>query len=193
MSVYGYARVSTKKQERDGTSLESQRTELEANGCDVIIVESQSGKDLDHRPELTALLDRLQPGDILVVTKLDRLARSALDGLKIVDSLLCQGISLYIINMGKIDNSPIGRLMYTMFLAFAQFERDMIVTRTQEGRAARRAASPNALDGRPFKYSPEQQAHALELLTTHSYTEVSAMTGISVTTLQRIRRRAASK
>ena len=92
------------------------------------------------------------------------------------------------LNMGGVmDNSPEGKLRRTMFLAFAEFERDMIVARTQEGKAVART-KPGFKEGRPKKFTPEQLRHALELLKNHSYKQVEAMTKISKSTLQRAKR-----
>ena len=86
--------------------------------------------------------------------------------------------------MGIIDNSPTGKLIRNIMLAFSEFERDIIIQRTQEGKAVARQ-NPNFRDGRPKKFSSTQIEHALELLQTHSYKQVVAMTGISRATLGR--------
>lgn len=135
--IYGYARVSTKGQARDGNSLEGQEKLLRENGAEMIFCESFTGTK-KHRPELDKIMTQVQEGDVLVVTKLDRIARSTRDGLDIIDELLAKGVSINILNMGKFDNSPSGKLMRTIFLAFAEFERDMIVQRTQEGKSIAR-------------------------------------------------------
>lgn len=131
--IYGYARVSTKGQDKYGNGLEVQEKQLRDNGAEVIYYESFTGTR-KSRPELDKLMGVLESGDTLVVTKLDRIARSTRDGLDIIDELLQKGVSINIINMGKFDNSPSGKLMRTIFFAFAEFERDMIVLRTQEGK-----------------------------------------------------------
>lgn len=135
--IYGYARVSTIGQMRDGNSLDSQERELRENGAEVIFRENFTGTK-KHRPELDKLMVQIQEGDTLIVAKLDRIARSTRDGLEIIDELLEKGVSINILNMGKFDNSPSGKLMRTIFLAFAEFERDMIVQRTQEGKSIAR-------------------------------------------------------
>lgn len=117
-----------------------------------------------------------------MVTKLDRLARTATKGIELVDELLSHGIKVHVLNMGLMDNSPTGKLIRTILLAFAEFERDMIIERTQEGRRL----SGN-LGGRPVKYKREQIEHALSLLNEYSYSQVSKMTGISISTLYRAR------
>ena len=181
--IYGYARVSTVKQMKSGNSIEDQVKQLTEAGAQEIVTDSYTGTKME-RPNFTALLERLQPGDKLIVTKLDRFARTAVEGGAIVKQLHENGITIHILNMGIADNTPMGKLMVTMLLAFAEFERDMIVERTQRGKEIARINNKR-VDGRPKKYKPEQMAHALALLEEHSYTEVEKMTGISKSTLIR--------
>ena len=130
----------------------------------------------------------MQKGDTLIVTKLDRFARTAIEGGQIVKDLHDRGVTIHILNMGIADNTPMGKLMVSMLLAFAEFERDMIVERTQGGKAIARA-NGKRVDGRPKKFTPQQIQHALELLGSgNSYTAVEAMTGISKSTLVRAHR-----
>ena len=145
--IYGYARVSTKGQAKDGNSLEAQDKILRENGARIIFLESFTGTK-KHRPKLDELMNTLQEGDTLVVTKLDRIARSTRDGLDIIDELLSKGVTIHILNMGKFDSSPVGKLTRTIFLAFAEFERDMIVERTSEGKAICRENDPDWREGR---------------------------------------------
>lgn len=184
--VYGYCRVSTAGQGKDGNSLEAQEQKLTENGAAVIVREIYTGTKTD-RPEFTALLAKLSEGDTLMVTKLDRLARTAIDGGAVARDLYNRGIRLHILNMGIIEHTAIGELLMNVMLAFAQFERDMIVERTQEGKAIAKQ-KPDYREGRPKKHSPKQIEHALELLKDNSYTQVEALTGISKSTLIRARR-----
>jgi len=179
--ICGYARVSTKYQEKEGNSLEAQEKQLKDAGAKIVFKDSYSGSTLE-RPQFTELRKALEAGDTLMVTKLDRLARSATKGIELIDELLSHGIKVHVLNMGLMDNTPTGKLIRTILLAFAEFERDMIIERTQEGRRL----SGN-LGGRPKKYRREQMEHALSLLSGHSYTQVSEMTGISVSTIYRAR------
>ena len=181
--IYGYARVSTVKQMKNGNSIDEQIALLKAAGAQEVVTDSCTGTRME-RPQLTALLSRLQHGDTLIVTKLDRFARTAVEGGAIVKALHERGVTIHILNMGIADSTPMGKLMVTMLLAFAEFERDMIVERTQGGKDIARA-NGKRVDGRPKKYKPEQIAHALSLLEEHSYTEVEKMTGISKSTLIR--------
>ena len=181
--IYGYARVSTKGQETNGNSLDSQVNLLKSNGCEKIIEESFSGTT-SERPKFTELLNKLNSGDILVVTKLDRFARSTIQGCTVVQELIEKGVKVNILNMGVLDNTPSSTLIRTIFFAFAQFERDMIVERTQEGKAIAKTKE-GYKEGRPRAYTDKQLDMAMELLKDHSYTEVERMTKISKSTLVR--------
>lgn len=186
--IFGYARVSTRGQAKDGNSLDAQEQALRAAGAEVIYQEAFTGTITD-RPELDKLLNRLQNGDKLIVTKLDRIARSAAKGIELIDNLLDRGITVHILNMGVLDNTPTGKLIRNIFFAFAEFERDMIVERTQEGKAIAKQAS-DYREGRPKTYGKEQINHAMQLLLEehHTYKQVEAMTGISKSTLIRAKR-----
>ena len=187
MTAYGYARVSTTRQGVHGTSLDDQRQQLTAAGATVIVSDQYTGTKMD-RPNFTKLMKQLQPGDKLIVTKLDRLARTAIDGGAIVRELNDRGVVVHILNMGVADASPIGKMMVTVLLAFAEFERDMIIERTAAGKAAARAKGMQ--DGRPYKYQRAQREHAMDLLDQYSYSQVAKLTGISKATLTRYKRAA---
>ena len=182
--IYGYARVSTATQGRDGNSLEEQVSALEKYGCQEIIEEAFSGKTM-ARPKFQMLLEQLQEGDTLVVCKLDRFARTAIEGVQTVRELFERGVRVHILNMGLIENTLTGNLILTVMLAFAEYERGMIVERTQTGKAAARQ-SPDFRDGRPRKFNPQQITHAISLLEEgKTYRQVTEMTGISKSTLIR--------
>ena len=184
--IYGYARVSTVTQGKNGNSLESQRAELENYNCDEVIEEVYTGTKTD-RPKFSELINKLKSGDTLVVTKLDRFARTAVEGVQIVQDLLKKGVKVNILNMGLIEDSPVGKLTLTIMLAFAEFERDMIVERTQAGKAVAKQ-NPDFKEGRPKVYGKKQIEHALSLLESHTYKEVEQLTGISKSTLIRAKR-----
>ena len=188
--IYGYARVSTTGQGRDGNSLEEQTAALEKYGCQEIITEAFSGKTME-RPKFQSLLERLEEGDTLVVCKLDRFARTAIEGVKTVRELFERGIKVHILNMGLIENTLTGNLILTVMLAFAEYERGTIVERTQLGKMVAKQ-NPNFKDGRPKKYTPIQIEHALSLLSSGmSYKEVEEITGISKSTMIREKRKRA--
>lgn len=178
---YGYARVSTLNQD-----LESQIQMLKNEGCEKIYSEKFTGTKFD-RPKFQELLSILETGDTLIVTKLDRFARSTVDAIQTVKMLSEKGVKVHILNMGLVEDTPTGRLVFNVMSAFAEFERDMIVERTQEGKAIAKL-NPNFKEGRPKKYNKDQIAHALNLLKDHSYKEVERMTGISRSTLKRAKK-----
>ncbi len=185
---YGYARVSTRLQSVDGNSLEAQERQLKEAGAEIIVTEAASGAK-GERKELSALLKKLKTGDALIITKLDRLARSVTKGISVIDDLLIRNITINVLNMGIIDNnSPTGRLTRTILLAFAEFERDAIIERTQAGKAVAKQ-KPGFREGRPRKYKEQQLMHALYLLENYSYSQVSGLTGISVSTLKRYKKK----
>lgn len=179
---YGYGRVSTLHQD-----LEAQLQALKKEGCEKIYTDKFTGTKTD-RPEFSKLLQTLKEGDTLVVTKLDRFARTTEDGIKTVKSLFERGIKVHVLNMGLIEDTPTGRLILNVMLAFAEFERDMIVERTQEGKMIAKQ-NPDFREGRPKKFSKKQIEHALGLLGKHSYKQVEEVTGISKSTLIRAKKR----
>ena len=182
--IYGYARISTKIQATDGNSLEAQSEDLKNAGATEIFSDTYTGATTD-RPELKRLLAVLKKDDVLVLSKLDRIARTARQGLELIDTLNAKDVSVRILNMsGAIDNTPIGKLMRTMLFAFAEFERDLIVERTQEGKRIARQ-NPDFHEGRPKKFTEAQINHALSLRADHSFKQISRLTGISVSTLKR--------
>ena len=181
--VYGYARVSTTGQAREGNSLEAQVNALRQAGAERIYRDVFSGKT-ERRPQLDRLLKVIDYGDKLVITRLDRIARSLIQGVQLLETLSERGVVIEVLNMGTIDNTPTGKLIRNIMLSFSEFEHDLIVQRTQEGKAIARQ-NADFRDGRPKKYSRIQLDHALELLETHSYKQVERLTGISITTIYR--------
>ena len=185
--IYGYARVSTATQGRDGNSLEEQVSALKAYGCQEIIQEAFTGKTME-RPAFQELFNKLTAQDTLVVTKLDRFARTAIDGVQTVRNLFERGVKVHILNMGLVENTLSGNLILTVMLAFAEYERGMIVERTQSAKQVLRQ-NPDFKDGRPKKYTDEQLQLGLELLASgKSYGQIQKMTGISKSTLIRAKR-----
>lgn len=178
MTKYGYARVSTATQD-----LNSQLQALEREGCTEIFSEKFTGTKAD-RPKFTELLSLLKKGDTLVVTKLDRFARTASKGTELIRELLKKGVKVHVLNMGLIEDTPTGRLILTIMNGFAEFERDMIVERTQEGKAIARQRE-DFVEGRPVEYGKKRIEEALKLLESYSYKEVVEKTGISKSTLIR--------
>lgn len=147
----GYARVSSAKQENEGNSLEAQEKMLLDAGAQKVVPETFTGTTMD-RPKLNEVLEELESGDTLLVTKLDRFARTANEGVTLIKELIARGVSVHVLNMGLINQTPSGKLMLTVMMAFAEYERDMIVERFNEGKAIERANNPNYREGRkPFE------------------------------------------
>ena len=146
---WGYGRVSSKGQKLYGMSLEDQLEKLLAEGIDRdhILMDAYTGTKMD-RPEFSRLLSMMNPGDELVVCKLDRFARTAPEGAMLVRDLVDRGVKVNILNMGVADNTPMGKVMVTVMLAFAEYERDMIVERTSMGKAMKREHDPEWREGR---------------------------------------------
>ena len=149
--IYGYARVSTIGQ-ADGCSFEDQTKLITERYHDAkMFYEAESGAEV--RPVFLSILDNLQAGDVLVVTKLDRFCRSVKNGLEYIDRVREKGAIIHILNMGIVENTPMGNLIVTQLLAFAEFERAMIKERTTAGKAIAKQ-KPGYREGRPPKEIP---------------------------------------
>ena len=187
--IYGYIRVSTIKQANDGNRLENQENLLLENGVlkENIYKDIYTGTKAD-RPSFNELINKMKQGDTLVVTKLDRFARSMIEGSKIVNELIDKGVRVNVLNIGVMDNTPSSKLIRNIFFSFAEFERDMIVERTLEGKQIKMKRDVDATLGRPKKFKKAQRDMAIKLLEKHSYNEVSAMMGISRSTLIRYKK-----
>lgn len=174
----GYARVSTVDQ-----SLDMQLDALNGAGCERIYTEKASGAK-DDRKELQRALDTLREGDIFVVYKLDRLARSTKKLIEVYEQLTKLGVELVSICDGLDTTTPTGRAMFKMIGVIAELEREMIVERTNAGLAAARARGRNG--GRP-KTDAKKVDQALKLYNSgaHSVAEITEMTGVTKATLYR--------
>ncbi len=177
----GYARVSTEDQ-----TLQLQRPRLSDAGCEKLFEEKISGA-ARHRPELERLLGEVRKGDVLVVTRLDRLARSTAELLIIAERLRDQGAGLQSLDEPWADTiSPSGRMVLTVFAGSAEFERALIRQRTEDG--LRDARKRGVLFGRPKKMRPDQQQLAQELLKQgRSISEVARTFNVHPATIYRIR------
>jgi DNA invertase Pin-like site-specific DNA recombinase len=178
--ILGYARVSTEDQD-----LTNQRAELHAVGCTKIFSEKMTGTQRD-RPELDRMLDHLRRGDVVTVTRLDRLARSTRDLLEISERIQEVGAGLRSLAEPWADTTtPAGRMILTVFAGIAEFERSLIVDRTRSGREAARARGVK-FGPRPT-LTPAQIAHARELieLKGHTVKEVAGLLGVHRSTLYR--------
>lgn len=154
---YGYARVSGAWQHLNGTSLSEQEKQLKEAGADVVVTECFTGTTID-RPKFSPLIEELKDGDTLFVTKLDRFARAS-DAGKLIEELVNRGVTVNILNFGIANNTPTGKLMLNIISAFAQYERDMIWERTQEGKAAARS-KPGYREGRKPLEVPKYAEYA---------------------------------
>lgn len=150
---YGYGRVSSPGQQLEGNSLPEQDRKLREAGAEEVVLECFTGTTVD-RPLFSELLEKLEAGDTLYVTKLDRFARAS-DAGKIIAELIDRGVTVNILNFGVANNTPTGKLMLNIIFSFAQYERDMIWERTQEGKMAAKAKNPNYKEGRKTKARPE--------------------------------------
>ena len=146
----GYARVST-----TGQDYETQINKLRVEGCEEIFSEKQSGKSAENREQLQAALKYARKGDVLVITKLDRLARSMGDLWQIVRELDSKGVGFKVLDQTGMDTTtPTGKLMFNILGSIAEFERDLINARTAEGRQAAKAKGVKF--GRKEKLTSEQ-------------------------------------
>ena len=150
--IYGYARVSSDGQSRYGTSLEDQANVLKQSGAMVVYTDTYTGTKM-HRPEFDKLMSVLTDGDTIIVTKLDRLGRTSEGIISLIKELIDRDITVKVLNMGTIENTPVGRLIVTFLAGIAEFERDLIVERTAAGKAYKKQNDPNWKDGRkPIDY-----------------------------------------
>ena len=180
MTVYGYARVST-----DGQTLAAQDAALHAAGCAKVYAEKASGAKTD-RAELRKAITRLGEGDVLMVTRLDRLARSTRDLLNSLDEITKRGAGFKSLADSWADTTtPHGRLMLTVLGGLAEFERELIKARTGEGRA--RAKAEGVHMGRPPKLTPHQRREAIARRDAgEPLVDIARTFGVSHTTIGRL-------
>lgn len=181
----GYARVSTV-----GQDLDTQKELLEAEGCEKIFVEKVTGTSTAQRKKLTAMIDQVREGDTILVTKIDRLARSIIDLNKLVNEINDKGASVQFIKDNMTfeageENNSMNQLLFNILGSFAQFERDLIVERTTEGRE--RAKEQGKHMGRPSRPKKDVE-RALKLYEDRENNEMSVsdivkMTGIPRSTI----------
>ena len=180
MAIFGYARVSTRDQD-----LTAQIAELQAAGCGNIFKEKASGARTD-RPELAKAIRRLEAGDVLVVTRLDRLARSTRDLLNILDAVAKAGAGFKSLTDAWADTTtPHGRLMLAVLGGLAEFERDLIRARTDDGR--KRAKARGVKFGRPLKLTAHQRREAVQRLAEGAVqADLARSYGVSQATISRL-------
>jgi DNA invertase Pin-like site-specific DNA recombinase len=180
MTAYGYARVST-----NGQDLAAQEAELMAAGCAKVFKEKVSGAKTD-RAELAKVMRRLEPGDVLVVARLDRLARSTRDLLNVLATIGERGAGFRSLKDTWADTTtPHGRLMLTVLGGLAEFERELIRARTSDGRT--RAKARGVRFGRPAALTPHQRAEALQRLGSgEAQADVARTFNVSQATISRL-------
>ena len=178
--IYGYARVSTQRQD-----LADQIEKLKQENCQQIFSEKFTGTTT-KRPQFDKLLQKVKSGDTICVVKLDRFARNTQEALETMQYLREKKVTLKSLDIGVVDNSAIGNLTFQIFLAFAQFERDLIVSRTREGKAYAKKHDPDFHEGRPRKFSKEQINLAYSLWQQgENHRLIEKQTGISIATQKR--------
>ena len=178
--LIGYARVST-----EGQTLDAQTDALTAAGAERVFADRISGS-ARHRPELDRLLDQIRPGDVVVVTKYDRLARSLRDLLEIVESIGKLGAGFKSLAEDIDTTTPAGRLVFHVFASIAQFERERIAERTREGLQA--ARKRGRVGGRPPALSPAQIAEVQRMRDEEfrPLPEIAKLFRVSVKTVRRV-------
>lgn len=169
---YGYGRVSSPGQQLKGNSLPEQERQLIEAGAEEVVLECFTGKTVE-RPKFTPLLNKLKKGDTLFVTKLDRFAR-ATEAVAVISELVERGVTVNILNFGVANNSATGKLMLNILASFAQYEREMIWERTQEGKAVKRASDPDYKEGRKELSKPENFEEIFEKVNFGLMTVVDA-------------------
>jgi DNA invertase Pin-like site-specific DNA recombinase len=176
--IFGYARVSTEQQ-----NLERQIDALNKYGVDELLTEKMTGTKL-HRPEFDRLKDKARNGDVIVIESLSRLGRSTKDLLNLLDYFETEQIQLISLKENLDTSTATGKLLITVLSAISQFERDIIVQRTNEGLKAARARGRKG--GRPpVEFKALEKAIKLYNAQTHSVKEITQLTGISQATLYR--------
>lgn len=184
---YGYCRISSKGQ-LDNNSLDQQEQEILSRYADAKIYKEQHTGTTTNRPVFDKVISILNKDDVLIVAKLDRFCRTTTEGLNLIDKLMSSGIRIHILNMGLIEDTAMGRLIVTNLLAFAEFERNMIIERTQTGKAIAKTKA-GFKEGRPKSYTNRQLDNALSMLSInggkYSYNEVAEIIHISKSTLIR--------
>lgn len=181
---YGYVFVSSKQ---NRNSLDEQERAVREAGAEYVFVDEYTGPNT-KRTELEKLLHKVNAGDTIVISKLDRIANSVQHGITFINDLVQQGVRVHVMNIGVMDHSSTGRLILNTMLRFAEFEREMNMQKAREGKVAARSKE-GYREGRKPKYSECQLKLALELLQSHSYAQVVEITGISKRTLIRAKNR----
>lgn len=183
--IYGYVSVSVRGQ-FEANSIEEQTKLIKQRypSAEIIIEKYDNSKD---RVILKDYISKMYGGDTLVVSKLDRLCGTVKEGIALIELALSKNIRVNIINMGMIDGTHTGKMIMNIINAFAEFDKAMIIERTQVGKAIAKTKE-GFREGRPKKFSSSEIEEAMVLLETNSYKVVEQRTGISKSTLIRAKR-----
>lgn len=178
--VVGYARVSSV-----GQSLDVQLDKLKRAGCTRIYSEKRSGRQADSRPELQACLQFLRDGDTMVISRLDRMARSVLDLAKIADLLKKKAVALRVVDQAIDTGTPEGKLMFSLLAGFAEFENDIRAERQADGIA--KAKEKGVTFGRKRALTEEQRQRIKTLREQESFSvpQIAARFNVGVATVYR--------
>ena len=182
MTIYGYARVSTA-----GQSLNEQKDTLKNSGAEIILSEKYSGTTT-KRPQFEKMVNLIEPNDTLIVTKLDRFARNTLEALNLIEDLLKEKIVIKVLNLGTIDNTPMGRMIVRTLLSVAEMERDMIIERTHAGKMFAKQHNPNYKEGRTKRRKDSGNTAIFNYSTTHTVKNTAEAFNISPRTVQYIKK-----
>lgn len=180
--IIGYARTSTAEQT---AGLEAQLAQLQSHGCEKTFAEQVSSVDAT-RPQLSAAVDFAREGDVFVVTKLDRLARSVAHLITVVEQLAAKGVGLRVIDMGIDTTTPTGKLMQNLLASIAQFEREVMLERQRHG-IAKAKASGKYRGRAPTAREKGEEVRALAEVGAKP-AEIVARVGISRASIYRILR-----
>jgi DNA invertase Pin-like site-specific DNA recombinase len=180
MALIGYARVSTRDQHP-----EAQTNALSTAGCEQVFTDTASGK-LARRPQLDAALAYLRPGDVLVITKLDRLGRSVRNLIDLADTLHGRGVGLRVLDQGIDTTTPAGRMFFHVLAALAEFEASLISERTLDGLDVARARGRKG--GRRPKLTDRQVAMVRQMHTSgeHTIAAIAETFGVTRPTIYRV-------
>lgn len=183
--IYGYCRATTPKQVENGYLDEQEKSITERYfGC---IIVKETSLDMNIKPEFDLILNKLIAGDTVVITKMDRFAKSLSDACNIIKLIRDRGAKIHILDIGLIDNSIMGKLLYSTVAAVNEFEKALLVERIQSGKNKAKKTE-GFKEGRPKKYTQSQIDEALKMLESYSYKKVEELTGISKSTLIRAKK-----
>lgn len=179
VTIYGYARVSSNSQKIDGYGLDLQKLQLKEAGATRIFEEVMTGTKME-RPQWGKLMELLEPGDTLIVARLDRIARTAIEGCTAVRELVDKGVMVNVLNMGAVSDTPVGRMILSIMFAVAEFDRDMIVERLTAGREVARQREGYREGRPPIEIDEEAFAEAAEKVAAGELSKRAAAKSLGI-------------